>query len=115
MIIFDENVEEYWIRLIKSKGYEYYSIRENHSGISDNEVISLAQNLKGIIITEDKDFGELLFAYGAEQVSVLFMRYDQPNYQQIEKYFLKCIDDYLKKPEVLFITITKRHIRYRRY
>jgi predicted nuclease of predicted toxin-antitoxin system len=115
MIIFDENVEDYWIRLVKSKGYKYFSIRENCPGISDNEVINIALKYKGLIITEDKDFGELLFSHGAEKVSVLFMRYDQPHYQQIEGYFLKCIDDCLINPEVIFITITKQHIRFRKF
>jgi predicted nuclease of predicted toxin-antitoxin system len=114
MIIFDENVEEYWIRLAKSQGYEYFSIRENCSGASDNEVISIALHRKGLIITEDKDFGELLFAHGAEKVSVLFMRYDQPHYQQIERFFLKCIGDFLRDQEVRFMTITKNHIRSRK-
>jgi predicted nuclease of predicted toxin-antitoxin system len=114
MIIIDENVEEYWIQLIKSKGYEYFSIRENCHGISDLEVIEIAKNRNGLLITEDKDFGELLFSYGIEKVSVLFMRYDQPQYQQIEKHFLQCLNDYLNNPEVRFITITKTKIRIRK-
>lgn len=114
MIIFDENIEEYWIQLIKSRGYEYFSIRESCFGISDTEVIEIARKRRGLIITEDKDFGELLFSHGIEKVSVLFMRYDQPQYHQIENYFLKSIDDYLKNPEVCFITITKNKIRHRK-
>jgi predicted nuclease of predicted toxin-antitoxin system len=114
MIIIDENIEEYWIQLIKSKGYDYYSIRENCPGISDLEVIEIVRKLEGILITEDKDFGELLFSYGVDKVAVLFIRFDQPQYNQIEKYLLKSIDDYLYKPETCFITITKNKIRNRK-
>jgi len=114
MIIFDENIEEYWIQLIKGKGYEFFSIRESCFEISDKEVIEIVRKLKGILITEDKDFGELLFSHGIEKIAVLFLRYDQPNYNQIENYFLKCIDDYLNNPEVSFITITKNKIRNRK-
>ncbi len=39
MIIFDENVEEYWIRLFTNKGYAVFSIRDSLPGISDKEVI----------------------------------------------------------------------------
>jgi predicted nuclease of predicted toxin-antitoxin system len=114
MIIFDENIEEYWIQMIREKGYEYFSILENCPGISDRQVIEIVLKLHGLLITEDKDFGELLFSHGVEKVSVLFMRYDQPQYNQIEKYFLKCIEDYLDNPEVCFITLTKNKIRYRK-
>jgi predicted nuclease of predicted toxin-antitoxin system len=115
MIIFDENVGTYWIELINSKGYEYYSIRENHPGMSDKGVINIVSQLKGLLIAEDKDFGELLFAHDFEKVSVMFLRYDQPNYAQIENYVLKCIDDYFKNPEICFITISKNKIRSRKF
>jgi hypothetical protein len=39
MIVFDENIEEYWINLIQSKGYNYFSIRKEKAGITDYEVI----------------------------------------------------------------------------
>jgi hypothetical protein len=29
MIIFDENLETYWMELIKAQGYETFSIKEN--------------------------------------------------------------------------------------
>jgi predicted nuclease of predicted toxin-antitoxin system len=113
MIIFDENIEVHWIQLIKNDGLEYFSIRESCFGISDREVIEIAKSKKGLIVTEDKDFGELVFSHGIQNVSVLFMRYDQPEYSQIEHYFLKCIKDYLDNPHPCFITITKNKIRIR--
>ncbi len=93
---------------------QYFSIRENCAGISDTEVIDIVRKQNGLFITEDKDFGELLFSHVIGKVSILFMRYDQPQYNQIEKYFLKCITDYLNDPEVCFITITKNKIRNRK-
>lgn len=113
MIIFDENIESHWIRLVKNAGLDYFSISEQCFGITDREVIEIAKEKKGLIVTEDKDFGELIFSCGIENVSVLFMRFDQPQYSQIEHYFLKCIEDYLKNPKPCFITITKNKIRIR--
>jgi predicted nuclease of predicted toxin-antitoxin system len=48
--------------LTKKAGLEYYSIRENCAGITDKEVIEVAKSKKGLIVTEDKDFGELIFS-----------------------------------------------------
>ncbi len=115
MIILDENVETYWIQIIKNKGLDYFSIRENCPGISDKEVIEITRKYKGILVTEDKDFGELLFSHGLEKISVIFMRYDQPNYKQIEKSFVKCIDDSLNFKENCFITISKNKIRVNKF
>jgi predicted nuclease of predicted toxin-antitoxin system len=113
MIIFDENVEEYWIKLIMNQGYEYISIRHSFSGITDTEVINIVKEHKGLLITEDKDFGELVFAHGITNVAILFLRYDQPQYDQILEHVLRCIDEFTKNPRSVFITITKNKIRYR--
>jgi predicted nuclease of predicted toxin-antitoxin system len=111
MIIFDENVERYWINLIRSLGYSSISIAEKFPGISDREVVEIVKLHEGLLITEDKDFGELIFAYGITRVSVILLRYDQPHYDQIEKSLLICIKEYFDNPKSKYITITKKKIR----
>ena len=114
MIIFDENIEEHWIQLTKKANLDYFSIRESKPGITDKEVIEIAKSKKWLIVTEDKDFGELIFSYGIKDVSVIFMRYDQPQYSQIEHYFINCLLEYIENPRTCFITISKNKIRIRR-
>jgi predicted nuclease of predicted toxin-antitoxin system len=82
MIIFDENIEEFWINLAKENLINFISIRDSYSGLTDIEVIELASKFNGLIVTEDKDFGELVFSYGYK-CSVLLIRYDKPLYDQI--------------------------------
>lgn len=111
MIIFDENVERYWISLIKNLGYPSISIAEVFPGITDKQVVEIVKSHEGLLVTEDKDFGELIFAHGITRVSVILLRYDQPQYLQIEKALLKCIKEYLDNPTKKFITISKTKIR----
>jgi predicted nuclease of predicted toxin-antitoxin system len=91
MIIADENVERYWIELLRTSGHTVYSIQENHAGTADSEIINIVRERKGILLTEDKDFGELVFAYSIKDISVCFLRYDQPQYQTEENQLLKAI------------------------
>ena len=114
MIFIDENVENYWVELLLKKGYEVYSIREKHQGISDLQIIEIVKKHQGILLTEDKDFGELVFAYGITNITVVFLRYDQPQYHQIEKKLLISIEEYYKKPGHYFITVTQQKIRLRK-
>ena len=111
MIIADENIEQYWIDLLRDKGYEVLSIREQRPGSSDKEVATIAQSINGILMTEDKDFGELVFAHGIKGLSVIFLRYDQPNYALIEKAVLEVINSYHNSPQNYFITVTERTVR----
>ncbi len=114
MIFIDENVEYYWVELLLQKGYDIYSIREKNQGISDLQIIEIVKNHQGILLTEDKDFGELVFAYGMTDLTVVFLRYDQPQYHQIEKNLLLSIEEYYKKPGHYFITVTRQKIRLRK-
>ena len=74
MIIFDENIEEHWIQLAKKAGLDYFSIRECKSGITDREVIEIAKSKKGLIVTEDKDFGELVVRLKKPHHGILLIR-----------------------------------------
>jgi predicted nuclease of predicted toxin-antitoxin system len=114
MIIADENVERYWIELLRNSGYTVYSIRENHPGTADTEIINIVKQKKGTLLTEDKDFGELVFAHSIKDISVFFLRYDQPQYQTVEKQLLKAFELYHDSDLPVFLTITKNKTRVRR-
>jgi predicted nuclease of predicted toxin-antitoxin system len=76
MIIADENVDFSIIKAIRNLGIEVCSVSESHSGISDPQVIQLSLDSKQIILTEDKDFGEWVYAHNITGISVIFLRYD---------------------------------------
>ncbi len=63
MLIADENINSSLILKLRGFGYEVISIKQNYKGISDKEVIDLAKEKNGILITEDKDFGKWVFAH----------------------------------------------------
>ena len=114
MIIIDENVDQVLIDRLGTENFETFSIRHQHAGISDREVINIAKEKKGLIITEDKDFGELVFSYNIRDCSVILLRYDKQDYENIVKNLVQVITNYYEKPGHVFITITKNKIRVRK-
>lgn len=113
MIIAGENIEQHWIDLLRSEGYPVLSVREVSPGISDMDVVAIAKSNSGILITEDKDFGELVFAHGINGLSVVFLRYDQPRYEQIQQSVLDVIAGYHHREGHFFITISASLVRIR--
>jgi predicted nuclease of predicted toxin-antitoxin system len=111
MIVADENVERYWIEWLRGLGFEVFSIQENHPGISDRQVIEIVATLQGILLTEDKDFGELVFAYGYKEVAIVFLRYDQPKYDTVQGQLLKAISTWYQTTIPVFVTVTAHKIR----
>lgn len=72
----NENFPYPAIRLLRNNGFYVKSIREDVPGIQDSEVIRIAQTEDLIILTFDKDYGELIFRYGlANPPAVIFFRY----------------------------------------
>ncbi len=114
MIVCDENLSQRWINLFEAMGYKTLCIRDHFSGIPDTEVIQIAIQNDAILVTEDKDFGEIVFSKGVKNVAVVLLRYDQPDFQQIERFLLEILKEYFKSKEPFFYTITKQQVRRRK-
>lgn len=75
MFLANENFPRPSILLLRAKGYIVESIQEKYQGISDEKVLQIAQESKLIILTFDKDYGELIFRYASSNPpSVIFFR-----------------------------------------
>ena len=57
----DENIEAPIIARLRADGHVVTAIAESHPGIPDTEVLQLAAHLQVILVTSDKDFGDLIF------------------------------------------------------
>ncbi len=114
MIIIDENVDQAIIDHLNEEKFETFSIRKHQPGITDKQVIDIAISKRGFIITEDKGFGELVFSHNIKDCSVILLRYNKLDFDNIAKNLLKVLEDYCDKPGHYFMTITKKKIRIRK-
>ena len=111
MIVADENIHSSIIQALRQKGYSVYSITELHAGIKDRVVTEIVKQVKGVLLTEDKDFGELVFHKGIQNLTVFFLRYGKNDLPIILTSLLQIIDQYLNESKPHFIVITKNKIR----
>jgi predicted nuclease of predicted toxin-antitoxin system len=114
MIVVDENVDQLLIDKLKSEMPDVISIRQDYASVSDREVIKIAKVHKAVVITEDKDFGELVFASNIRGCSIILLRYDNPDTNQIAQNIFKVLDYYKDNNGHFFTTITARKIRTRK-
>lgn len=71
----DESCDFAVVRIPRNAGHDVVSVAEKLRGASDEEVIDLAASERRILITEDKDFGQLVFAAARANSGVVFVRY----------------------------------------
>jgi predicted nuclease of predicted toxin-antitoxin system len=63
-ILADENFPEAAVEALRHAGHDVRWVRTEAPGISDREVLARAQADTRIVVTFDKDFGELAFRFG---------------------------------------------------
>jgi predicted nuclease of predicted toxin-antitoxin system len=76
-IIADESVDFGIIKKLRENNFEVISISESNSGISDIEVLGISSKHKCLLITEDKDFGELTYRLKLEHFGILLIRLNE--------------------------------------
>lgn len=75
-LVADENVDRAIVERLRRDGHTVEWIVEVSPGISDEAVLRLAANGPAVLVTEDKDFGELVYRRGLTHAGVLLVRLD---------------------------------------
>ncbi len=113
MIITDENLHGFLVQALKDEGYEVKPVAAISQGAPDEAVIALAYDQSAILVTEDKDFGELVFAHQMAKVTVVFLRYRRAELSVIAQNLLRVINEYGLKEGRFFIVVNSTRIRVR--
>jgi len=71
----DESCDFIVVRTLRAAGYDVLAVSEKFPSASDQEVLKLAVDEKRILLTEDKDFGEWIYAHTQEMYGVVLIRY----------------------------------------
>jgi len=61
----NENIPLKSVYLLREKGHNVFAIIEDSPGVKDEEVLRQAADEKRIILTYDKDYGELIYKSGS--------------------------------------------------
>ena len=73
-LLADECCDASLVLAIREAGSDIEFVAETHRGIQDKEVIDLAWKEERLLLTEDKDFGELVVRLGYQIKGVLLLR-----------------------------------------
>ena len=71
----DESCDFAVVRTLRAAGHDVLAVAEVARGGRDLEVIRLARDEERVLLTEDKDFGQLVYAAGHAGTGVVFLRF----------------------------------------
>jgi predicted nuclease of predicted toxin-antitoxin system len=75
----DECVSASLVMALRAAGHDVLYVAETAAGLSDTDVIALASRENRLLLTEDKDFGDLVFRWRRPVPGVVLMRVDLAN------------------------------------
>jgi predicted nuclease of predicted toxin-antitoxin system len=109
----DENFPRPALEALRKAGWDVFSIAEECPGVSDEEVATLCADQRRILLTFDKDFGELIFHRGLSAGSgVVLFRITPDTPEEAADVALALVES---QPDLrgLFCVVTRDRIRVR--
>jgi predicted nuclease of predicted toxin-antitoxin system len=107
----DESCDFAVIHALRANGHDVIAVSEVTPRAEDSEVIRLAVREKRILLTEDKDFGRLVYSYGQTTLGVIFLRFPTSVRKQIAKDVVKLVKQQGDKLVGCFATVQPGRIR----
>jgi len=93
-LLTDENIDAKIVEYLRKIGFDVFDIREqNLNGISDKEILQIAHQQNRIIVTQDSDFGTLIFT---ELIDFKGITYLRPGHFQ-SSFHIQTIDSIIKE------------------
>ena len=110
--IVDECVGPKVAKWLEEKGYEVFSVYSKCRGEKDEKLIQKAIREDWIILTNDKDFGEMIFRKSFEHRGVLFLRLEDESAQNKIKVLDSFFQNYISHYSKDFVVLTEKQIRF---
>ncbi|MFN0203080.1 MAG: DUF5615 family PIN-like protein [Bacteroidia bacterium] len=115
-LLINENFPMASIKLLKNQGYDVKSILLEFSGITDEEVMQIAITEERLILTFDRDYGELIFKYGFKpSAGVIYLRFKEFSPIFPAEYLITLFETDLYNFDKTFTVIDEQSIRQRKY
>lgn len=112
-LLADENIAAPLVRALRENGIDVAYIAEFATGITDDEVLEVARQEGRLLLTEDKDFGELVFRMKRDMPGVIMLRLPTAQWLEQWKRVRTVIEHYADKLAGYYTVIEQDKIRFR--
>lgn len=110
----DESCDFAVVRALRAAGYDVLAVAERSPGARDEEVIRLATGERRVLLTEDKDFGQLVFAAGKETCGGIFIRYPAGLRSELPQRVLDAVKRESSRMQTAFVVLQPKRMRISR-
>ncbi len=113
-ILADENVDVEIISKLRSLRFNVISVLESYSGINDEEVLRIANLHKSVVLTEDKDFGELIYRKKRANYGIILIRLSNLSREERVELVINILKINFEKLKMSFSVISNQGLRIKK-
>lgn len=110
----DESCDFTVVRALRADGYDVFAVSEISTRSVDRELIEQAQREQRILLTEDKDFGWLVFASAMASAGVILIRFPGNARGKLPDAVRKLVHERREQLPGAFVVMQPGHTRIRR-
>ena len=112
--LLDESADYPLAKVLTDLGHDVTAIAHDYPGaLKDKDVLAIAQSEGKILITNDRDFGELIFRQRLSHSGVILFRLGAEDLQTKTAWLQHVLDNYAGELSH-FVVVTDRGVRVRR-
>jgi predicted nuclease of predicted toxin-antitoxin system len=112
--LIDECTGPHVAKWLVDQGHETFSVFDVARGMSDSDVLGKALSENWILITNDKDFGEMVFRERRQHRGVIFLRLDNERSVNKVDVIRRLLVKYADKLADRFVIVTETRVRFAR-
>lgn len=109
----DESCDFAVVRELRRAGYDVFAISEVTTRSNDRQLIKQAVNEDRVLLTEDKDFGWLVYVSQAESAGVILIRFPGNARSSLPGAILDLVRDHSRQLAGAFVVVQPGYIRIR--
>ena len=110
----NENFPLLSVRILRDTGLDITSIMEDSPGIKAPEVLARAVQENRIILTFDRDYGELIFRrFSPKPIGVIYFRYQPLTPEEPAQHLISLLDEKNLVIEKMFTVVERNKLRQR--
>lgn len=99
---------------LRELGHEVFSIFESARGADDGEILRVAVETRSVLVTNDKDFGELVFGQAQLHCGVVLLRLTDERASSKIAVMEALLEGHASELEGRFAVVSERTVRFAR-
>ena len=107
----DESCDFAIVRALREYGHDVFAVSEVMNRSDDRELIEQSHREKRILLTEDKDFGWLVYASHADSSGVILIRFPGNARRSLVESVRQVVEEQSARLNEAFVVVQPGHIR----